>query len=487
MKDKIALLIGRFQPFHFGHLYLIKQALKKADKLVIGIGSSNITDVNNPLDWRSREKILKAVFYKEKIEDKVIKIVPLDDFFNDKKWFDNVAKLIGKFNLVVGNNDWVNRIMESGGYKILTVPYFKRYLYEGEKIRKLLVDGGKWQDRVPSYLVKYIEEIMPKQNFDNVVIGGTFDHFHKGHRKLIDKAYLVGKKVIIGITTEKMYKHKLYSKLIEDYETRKKSVEAYLKSKNWLGKTKILEIENMYGSTLKDPSIKAIVVSKATSRNARDINDMRKKKGYDPMKIVLIDDVLANDGKLITSERIRAGEIDRRGEVYSNLFKSSLSLPDQLREKLRFPLGNVCKNTKELVAVLKKNKPTMVLSVGDIVTAELKKAKMIPDIAIIDLKSRRINLEVTDKKRVKKYKNEAGTINFESASVVNKAIEKHLTGKKSQTIVIQGEEDLLTLPAVLLAPLGSIICYGHWELGAIAVPATEEIKDNIAQIIRLFM
>src|SRR3972149_8160768 len=268
MKDKTALLIGRFQPFHFGHLYLIKQALKKADKLIIGVGSSNITDVNNPLNWRSREKILKAVFYKEKIENKIIKIVPLDDFFDDKKWFDNVAKRVGKFDLVVGNNDWVNRIMKKGGYKILTVPYFKRYLYEGEKIRRLLVSEGKWQSRVPVYLVRYIEEKMPKRSYKNVVIGGTFDHFHKGHRALIDRAYLVGERVLIGITTEKLYKHKSYSGLVEDYSNRKQSVENYLKSKNWLQKTKILPIDNIFGSTLDDENIQAIIVSKATRKNA---------------------------------------------------------------------------------------------------------------------------------------------------------------------------------------------------------------------------
>ena len=63
-KFKIALLVGRFQPFHKGHLYLIKKALEVADQLIIGIGSANITDVNNPLDYEIRRKIIKAVLYK---------------------------------------------------------------------------------------------------------------------------------------------------------------------------------------------------------------------------------------------------------------------------------------------------------------------------------------------------------------------------------------------------------------------------------------
>ncbi|MEK7177332.1 MAG: adenylyltransferase/cytidyltransferase family protein [Patescibacteria group bacterium] len=56
MKNKIALIVGRFQPFHKGHLFLIKKALEKADKIIVGIGSSNITDVNNPIDFETRKK-----------------------------------------------------------------------------------------------------------------------------------------------------------------------------------------------------------------------------------------------------------------------------------------------------------------------------------------------------------------------------------------------------------------------------------------------
>ena len=56
---------------------------EKADKIIIGIGSANIEDVNNPIDFETRKKIIKAVAYKERFENRLIKIVPLDDFFND--------------------------------------------------------------------------------------------------------------------------------------------------------------------------------------------------------------------------------------------------------------------------------------------------------------------------------------------------------------------------------------------------------------------
>jgi len=129
MDYHVALIVGRFQPFHKGHLFLIKKALEKADKIIIGIGSANITDENNPIDYETRKKVIKAVFYKEKMEEKLSRIVPLDDFFDDEKWLFNLKKQVGKFDLALGNNEWTNNILKKAGYKVLEVDYCNRDLY----------------------------------------------------------------------------------------------------------------------------------------------------------------------------------------------------------------------------------------------------------------------------------------------------------------------------------------------------------------------
>lgn len=151
---KVGLLIGRFQPFHKGHLWLIKHAFKSADKLVIGVGSVNAKNQDNPLDYGQRKKILELVIDNENLKDKVRNIVPLDDFYNDKKWFDNTLRQAGQVDVVIGNNEWVNSIFEKRGYPILRVGYYKRYLLEGEKIRRLMREGRKWKNRIPDYLLR---------------------------------------------------------------------------------------------------------------------------------------------------------------------------------------------------------------------------------------------------------------------------------------------------------------------------------------------
>jgi nicotinamide-nucleotide adenylyltransferase len=151
-KYKIALLIGRFQPFHKGHLFLIKETLKKAEKIIIGIGSVNVTDKNNPWSYEERKKILEKVIQEEKIIDKVVSVIGVNDFNDDKKWFKEVMTKAGNFDVVVGNNEWTNGILEKAGYPILRLGFFNRYLHEGEKIRKLMKEGGEWRGRVPVYL-----------------------------------------------------------------------------------------------------------------------------------------------------------------------------------------------------------------------------------------------------------------------------------------------------------------------------------------------
>ncbi len=154
----VGLLVGRFQPFHYGHKYLIRQALSYCDKVIIGVGSSNKHGKENPFSYIQRKRMLLLFLEKEKIENRVIKIFPSPDIPEDKVWLNDVLKKAGNFNVVVGDNDWVNNIFERAGYKVLKIGYHKRHLYEGEKIRALFAKNPLWKDRIPSYLHDIVEK-----------------------------------------------------------------------------------------------------------------------------------------------------------------------------------------------------------------------------------------------------------------------------------------------------------------------------------------
>jgi pantetheine-phosphate adenylyltransferase len=150
-----------------------------------------------------------------------------------------------------------------------------------------------------------------------VCIGGTFDIIHKGHKLLINKAFEIANKngtVFIGITSDDLIKNK---KGTRSFNSRKKSVKEFLEKKETLHKAIIKPISDKFGPTL-DEEFEAIVVSPETVKTAEEINKIRKNKGKKPLKIVKIPFVLADDGKPISSTRIRNGEIDTEGYIITD-------------------------------------------------------------------------------------------------------------------------------------------------------------------------
>jgi len=137
MVYKTGLIIGRFQPFHKGHLYLVKKALEYVDEIIIGVGSVNINNYENPFNFKERKKLINISLKKHKLINKIKNIVPIDDYPDDDDiWLEELKKKTGNFNVVFGNNEWVNGILEAREVKVMRFPFYKRHIYEGKKIRE---------------------------------------------------------------------------------------------------------------------------------------------------------------------------------------------------------------------------------------------------------------------------------------------------------------------------------------------------------------
>lgn len=155
-----ALIIGRFQPFHKGHLYLLQEALKQSEKISIAIGSANVHDAANPLTFDTRKKMLEKVIAHEGWQDRVAKIFPSNDYPSDEEWLQKVLEDAGEFDVAFGNNEWTNGLLAEAGYKILEVQMLQRQDYQGSVIRELNGIGGEWQKSIPAYLRKDVEAAM---------------------------------------------------------------------------------------------------------------------------------------------------------------------------------------------------------------------------------------------------------------------------------------------------------------------------------------
>ena len=145
-----------------------------------------------------------------------------------------------------------------------------------------------------------------------VAVGGTFDHLHEGHKALLSKACEVGETVVIGVATGKLLEKKERKELIYPYEKRVKDTKEFLATIKCLNKAQLVPISTRFGTTAESPEIDALVVSEETAPIIKDINQVRVKRGLQPLHKVLVKMVLGEDGKPIKSSTIREIEASKR-------------------------------------------------------------------------------------------------------------------------------------------------------------------------------
>ncbi|MFX1278390.1 MAG: nicotinamide-nucleotide adenylyltransferase [Promethearchaeota archaeon] len=154
---EIALFIGRFQPLHHGHIYVLQNILKSYDKVKIGIGSSQLSSTpNDPFTGDEREEFLTAALKMRNVPSNRYQIYKIPDIFNATKWVEHVINIVGKFSVVVSNSDWIRELFQKEGYKIeKKIEIFKKK-YNGNNIRQLIVKNGKWKSLLPKEVVDLI-------------------------------------------------------------------------------------------------------------------------------------------------------------------------------------------------------------------------------------------------------------------------------------------------------------------------------------------
>lgn len=133
-----------------------------------------------------------------------------------------------------------------------------------------------------------------------VVVGGTFEILHQGHKALLRKAFTLGG-VMIGLTSNS-FAQKIKKRKVKDFKLRKKELENFVK-KEFKQPPKIVKIEDKFGLTPKE-DFDYIVVSPETYKTAVLINKKRQKTNKKPIKIVKINFVLDKDGKPISATKI---------------------------------------------------------------------------------------------------------------------------------------------------------------------------------------
>ncbi len=158
-----ALFIGRFQPFHLGHLSVIKKAVEENDRLFIGIGSSEANfEPANPFTCSERFQMIEAALDSAKIPREKYEIVTIRNIDNFALWVRHVELYIPPFEKIYTGSDTVKYLFEEynrnskPSHEIVNVK--KELAVSGTKIRELMLKNGQWEILMPASVVELIRK-----------------------------------------------------------------------------------------------------------------------------------------------------------------------------------------------------------------------------------------------------------------------------------------------------------------------------------------
>ncbi|MBU0974267.1 pantetheine-phosphate adenylyltransferase [Patescibacteria group bacterium] len=309
--------------------------------------------------------------------------------------------------------------------------------------------------------------------YNSVGLGGTFDHFHDGHKSFIRYAASFARELTIGVTTKKMTLSKPFNKTIEHTTIRSKAVKNFCAQERI--NAKIIELNDIFGPTIEQKTVQAIACTTDTASGADKINEVRSKMSMRELPIH-VHKLLLDKEKLdpINSSRIRTGEIDREGNVFAKILDKDLILNESQKNYFTKSQG------KFVTQPSTPNYFTCV--VGDSTLEQFVLHNWKYDLGIFDGKRERIvvNSEILNMLKIdQKVISPPGRISEELSLTLKKWVGRD----DFKHIFVYGEEDLAAVALILLLPLGSNIYYGQPNQGIIEMKVTEGLKHNVFDIL----
>jgi nicotinamide-nucleotide adenylyltransferase len=161
------LMMGRFQPFHLGHLELVKQILSECDELIIAITSSQFNYLEkDPFTAGERIEMIHTSLKESGIDLSRCFIVAIENQFNIATWPSYLKASLPQFDKVYSGNDYVKMLLEDFGIETVSPNFLDRTQYNATRIRKMIVSNDNWKSLVPKPVFNIINQINGKNRLD---------------------------------------------------------------------------------------------------------------------------------------------------------------------------------------------------------------------------------------------------------------------------------------------------------------------------------
>jgi len=149
--------IGRFQPYHDGHHYMVEEIAEEVEELVLGIGSAGDSHTTrNPFTAGERVMMVTKALAEF---DLTTYVVPIEDLDRNSVWVSHVQSMSPSFDVAYSNNPLVIQLFEEAGVEVRQSPMFNREVLEGTEVRQRMIKGRNWEGLVPDAVVDVVEEI----------------------------------------------------------------------------------------------------------------------------------------------------------------------------------------------------------------------------------------------------------------------------------------------------------------------------------------
>ncbi|MBA4437957.1 MAG: nicotinamide-nucleotide adenylyltransferase [Nitrosopumilaceae archaeon] len=157
------LMMGRFQPFHLGHLELVKQILDQCDEVIIAITSAQFNYLEkDPFTAGERIEMIHNSIKESEIDLNRCFVISIENQFNIATWASYLKSALPHFDKVFSGNDYVSMLLADSGITVVKPEFLDREQFNATKIRSMIISDQNWKESVPNAVYEFLTQIDAK-------------------------------------------------------------------------------------------------------------------------------------------------------------------------------------------------------------------------------------------------------------------------------------------------------------------------------------